>query len=330
MPRRTIVLASVAIAALVTAVFAQSSPFLGKWNITGTGKDAGNVYWLEVKQDGEQLSGMFLNRVGSPVRLAVVKVDGNELIFQGPGRGNQPGGPEYRARLDNGRLVVHTIVTRGRASEPGGTPPAPVERAVEWVGVRPPEWPAADANATHTYASPVVLVDGTSLDAWGVQHADRPMGWRTEDGAITNEKGSNNLVSKEKFMNFRLQAEYKLAAGSNSGIYLRGRYEIQLFDDAAHEGAPRNTDHAAIYGRTPASVNASRPPNEWQSLDIVLVANRVTVTLNGQRVHDNAVIEGVTGGALDNDESSPGPIMVQGDHSRVWIRKLVVTPIAGK
>ena len=328
MLRRAVVFTSAAIAALVTVAFAQANPFLGKWNITGTGKEAGNVYWLEVKQDGEQLTGMFLNRVGSPVRLAVVKAEGNELIFQGTGRGNQPGGPEYRARLDNGRLVVHTIVTRGRATEAGGTPPAPVERAVEWVGVRPPAWPAADANAKHTYGSPVVLVDGSSLDAWGVQHADRPMGWRVEEGAITNEKGSNNLVSKQKFMNFRLQAEYKLSEGSNSGVYLRGRYEIQLFDDAARAPeAPRNTDHAAIYGRTPASVNASKPPNEWQTLDIVLVANRVTITLNGQRVHDNAVIEGVTGGTLDNDESSPGPIMVQGDHSRVWIRKLVVTPI---
>jgi hypothetical protein len=156
------------------------------------------------------------------------------------------------------------------------------------------------------------------------------MGWRAEEGAITNEKGSNNLVSKEKFLNFRLQAEYKLAQGSNSGIYLRGRYEIQVFDDAGREGAPRNTDHAAIYGRTPASVYASKPPDEWQTLDIILVANRVTVTLNGQRVHDNAVIEGVTGGALDNAEASPGPVMVQGDHSRIWIRKLVVTPITDK
>ena len=62
------------------------------------------------------------------------------------------------------------------------------------------------------------------------------------------------------------------------------------------------------------------------------MANRITVTLNGQRVHDNAVLQAITGGALDADEEAPGPIMIQGDHGRVWIRKLVITPItaAGK
>jgi hypothetical protein len=310
-------------AAAVAAGAAQDNPFLGKWNLTGTGPHAGNVYWLEVSQDGDQLNGMFLNRVGSPAQLAVVKVENGELIFQGRGRGNQPGGPEYRARVDNGRLIVRHTPGRGRGADPAAPPPAPIE----WVGVRPPAWPAADANANHAYGTPVVLVDGTSLDAWGVQHANRPMGWRVEDGTITNDKGANNLVSKEKFTNFRLQAEYKLAPGSNSGIYLRGRYEIQLFDDHGRGDAPRNTDHVSIYGRTPPRVNASKPANEWQTLDIVLVSNRVTVTLNGQRVHDNAVIEGITGGALDNDELAPGPIMVQGDHSSVWVRRLVVTPI---
>src|SRR5687767_13688627 len=105
MPNRAIAIAVVAAVALVAGASAQVNPFLGKWNMTGTGQDAGNVYWLEVKQDGDQLTGMFLNRVGSPARLAVVKVENNELIFQGGGRNNQPGGPEYRARLDNGRLL---------------------------------------------------------------------------------------------------------------------------------------------------------------------------------------------------------------------------------
>jgi len=317
------------VAAAAAAGAVQSNPFLGKWNMNGIGADAGSVYWLEIKDDGEGLSGMFLNRVGSPVRLALVKVENNELVFQTANRNNEPTGPEYRARIENGRLVGrHTMTVRGPRNA-DGTRAAPTERIVEWAGVRAPAWPAADANARHSYGTPVVLVDGTSLEAWGVQQANRPMGWRVEDGTITNDKGANNLVSKQTFSDFRLQAEYKLPQGSNGGIYLRGRYEIQLFDDYGREGAPRNTDHVSIYGRTPPRVNASKPPNEWQTVDIVLVANRVTVTLNGQRVHDNAVIEGITGGALDNDELAPGPIMVQGDHSIVWIRKLVVTPMKG-
>ncbi len=194
--------------------------------------------------------------------------------------------------------------------------------------MRPPTWPDVNANGRHTYGEPVVLFDGRSLDAWGVQNAGRPMGWVVADGAMTNEEGANNLVSRQRLTDFRLDAEYRVAEGSNSGIYLRGRYELQILDDFQGTGRP-DLGHMAIYGRTAPSVNASRPAGEWQSMSAVLVGNRVTVTLNGQRVHDNQVIGGITGGALDNDELAAGPLMIQGDHRPVWIRKLVVTPITG-
>jgi len=128
---------------------------------------------------------------------------------------------------------------------------------------------------------------------------------------------ANNLVSKERFLNFKIDAEYKVEAGSNSGIYLRGRYELQILDDYGDATGRPDFAHMAIYGRTPPRVNASKPAGEWQIMEAILVGNRVTVTLNGQRVHDNAIITGVTGGALDNDELAPGPIMVQGDHRSV-------------
>jgi hypothetical protein len=82
-----------------------------------------------------------------------------------------------------------------------------------------------------------------------------------------------------------------------------------------------------IYGWKRADVYAGNPPGEWQILNVVVVGNHITATLNGKRVHDNAVLPAFTGGALDNDELAPGPIMIQGDHSHVGIRKLVVTPI---
>jgi hypothetical protein len=83
----------------------------------------------------------------------------------------------------------------------------------------------------------------------------------------------------------------------------------------------------AIYGRTPPAVNASLPANEWQKMEAIVVGNVVTVTLNGKRVHDNAVIGGITGGMLDANESEPGPIMLQGDHGKIMFRRIVVTPI---
>ena len=83
----------------------------------------------------------------------------------------------------------------------------------------------------------------------------------------------------------------------------------------------------AIYAWTPPLVNASKPPGEWQSLEAILVGNRLSAVLNGQKVHDNAEIQAITGAAIDADELAPGPILVQGDHARVWFRKIIVTPI---
>jgi hypothetical protein len=345
--RTAVLLVSLALVGLGTQVpnaspaNPQAKPFLGAWNINGTGPDAAIVCWLEVTEEAGQLRGMFLNRVGSPAPLGIVRVEGDELIFRS-GTVERPNGPEYHAKIENGKLVGRYTVTqgggRGRANvDPNAPPPPqPTERVVNWVGARLPAWPAGDANAKHTYGAPVVLFDNKSLDMWGVQVQNRPIGWAIVDGAMTNyhdpantdqRAAGNNLVSKEKFLNFKVEAEYKLAAGSNSGIYLRGRYELQLLDDLTDTTTPPILSHMAIYGRTPPLVKASKPVGEWQTMEAIVVSNRVTVTLNGQRVHDNAVILGVTGGMLDNDELAPGPLLIQGDHRAVWIRKLVVTPI---
>ena len=294
------------------------APFLGKWNMTGTGDNAGVVYWLEVKQDAGRLSGRFLNRASSPYDLANIKIENGELSFWGNPREGQQPSPVWRARVVDGRLVgTTTMLRRG-----GEQPPA----VIDWIGVRPPDWPPADANAAHTYGAPVSLFDGKTMDAWGVQHTQRPINWSVENGAMSSApKQGNNLVSKQHFQDFKVEAEYMIEEGSNGGIYLRGRYELQLLDDA---GQPANAQaHMAIYGRTPPSTNASKPAGEWQRMEAVVVANRVTVTLNGQRVHDNAIIEGITGGALDANETAPGPLMLQGDHGRVSFRKVIVTPI---
>ena len=142
---------------------------------------------------------------------------------------------------------------------------------------------------------------------------------------MTNEAKANNLVSKQTFKDFKIQAEYRIETGSNSGIYLRGRYELQVLDDFGK--APESHGHMAIYAWVAPRVNASKPAAEWQVMEAVLVGNKVTVTLNGQKVHDNATIQAITGGALDANETQPGPIMLQGDHGKVWYRKVTVTPI---
>jgi hypothetical protein len=101
---------------------------------------------------------------------------------------------------------------------------------------------------------------------------------------------------------------------------------MQVLDDAGRTD-DREHGHMSIYARTAPAVNASKPSGEWQTAQITIVGNCVSVTLNGQKLHDNARIAGITGGALDARESDPGPIMIQGDHEKVWFRKVTVTPI---
>jgi hypothetical protein len=317
-------MAAAAAFALSADARAQATPFIGSWNLTGTGPDSANVYWLEVKEENGQLTGSFLNRVGNPSALGIVKVENGELIFQA-GRPDQLSGPEYRARLEDGKLVGRHSMRSGGRGRGGAEAPAPTERVVNWIGVRRPEFPATDANAEQKYGTPVALFDGTSMDAFVPQFADRQLFWAVVDGLLANVPPANNLVSKEKFTDFKLEMEYRLASQGNSGVYLRGRYELQLLDDRGQP--PGILGHMSIYGRKAAAVNASLAPYRWQQMTAVLVGNRVTVTLNGQKVQDNSVIEGITGGALDNNELAPGPLMIQGDHSHAAFRKIVVTPI---
>ena len=302
----TALLAMVMVAAVAPSAGAQNNPFLGTWNLTGEPPNGNYVYWLEVKDEGGKLSATFLNRGGSPVPVQEVKVSDGELSFVLPGRGDTR--PTANLRVSGDKLTG-TIGAQG----------------VKVTGERPPQWGACNSSGAHTYGKPVTLFGGKSLDAWGSQHADRPMNWNLEEGAMTNDPKANNLVSKEKFQDFRLEAEYKVSPKGNSGIYLRGRYEMQVLDDAGTE--PESHGHMSIYARKAPAVNASKPAGEWQTAQITLVGNCVTVVLNGKTLHDNTRIPGITGGALDAKETEPGPIMIQGDHEKVWFRKVVLTPI---
>ena len=299
--------AAVLLAVLTMTLSADQNAFLGRWNLTSTG-DNPAPYWLEVKDEGGKLTARFLNRGGHPTPVENVRVEGDELVFTF-GSGNQPQA-EFRGKVAGEKLTG--TLKRG-------------DRTVTLSGGHPAAWPPSNANGSHTYGEPVVLFDGKSLDAFGVQQKDRPMNWSVEEGVMTNGEKAANLVSKDKFKDFKLNAEYKVGPGTNSGIYLRGRYELQVLDDFGKP--PFDRGHMAIYGWKAPAVNASKPQGEWQTMEAIVVGNRVTVTHNGQRVHDNAVLEAITGGALDNDELSPGPLMIQGDHTKVWFRKILVTPI---
>ncbi len=303
---KTVLTVALLAAAIAAPAGAQNNQFVGDWNITGDPPNTGNVYWLQVKEEGGTLSARFLNRGGSPVPVKDVKIADGTLSFLLPG--NSKGTASLR--VEGGKLTG-TI----------GEPPIKV------TGERPPTWAACDANASHAFGKPVVLFDGKSIAAWDVQDKDKPSGWSVEEGAMTNVPKANNLVSKEQFKDFRLDAEYKLSPKGNSGIYLRGRYEMQVLDDAGAAAGDEVHGHMAIYARKAPTKNVSKPAGEWQTAQITIVGNCVTAVLNGQTIHSNAKITGITGGALDAKETEPGPVMIQGDHEKVWFRKVVVTPI---
>ena len=303
----TMGLIGIAALALGGAVRAQNNPFAGAWNITPEAPATG-VYWLEVKDEGGKPAAVFLNRGGSPVPAQDVKISGDELTFTVGGTSqNRP-----------------TVTLRAAGNKITGT-----VGQVKVAGERPPTWGACDANGSQALGKPVALFDGKSLDAWGIQIKDRPIGWAIEEGVMTNQPKANNLVSKEKFRDFRLDAEYKLSEKGNSGIYLRGRYEMQVLDDFGRTD-DREHGHMSIYSAKAPLVNASKKAGEWQTAQVTVVGNCVSATLNGQKIHDNSKLVRITGGALDARESEPGPIMIQGDHEKVWYRKVVVTPIASK
>jgi hypothetical protein len=332
----------VALLAVASAVvFAQQgqNPFVGRWNLRGTGPDTDKVYWLEVTQKGDQLEGRFLNRSAHATPLAWIRVEGKELVFRygrGEGLPESPvveSGPIYRAHLENGKLIGHHVLEpsgRGAAAAPAGgaNPPAPPAKEIRWVGTRQPTWPPSNANGNHSYGKPSVLVGpGVGLDVWTGATAEKSGGWKIENGILSNEPPTFNPISKEKFKDFKLETEFKLEEKQNSGLYLRGRYELQLALGPGNKLTHGRQGFLAIYGWKATDVDAAKPAGEWQSLEAIVVGNRLTATANGKRIHDNAILPAMTGGALDNDELAPGPIMIQGDHSHVSFRRMVVTPI---
>jgi hypothetical protein len=245
--------------------------------------------------------------------VASIQIANGELVFQ-PAAGRRGPSPEHRVRAQGQRLTGSTKAG---------------EQTVEYVGVRPPAWPAADASATHKLGTPVELFDGKSMDAWDLVRPDQP--WAVIDGEMTNSPAGvkpnpgSNLRSKQKFQDYRIRAEYKLDDGAHSGIYFRGRYEMQVLGDI---GKPVDQfSHMAVYGWVAPLVNASKPDNQWQTMEGTIVANKITVTLNGQKVHDNTTLVAITTNAVDPNELEPGPIQLVGNDGKIWYRKVTVTPI---
>ena len=190
---------------------------------------------------------------------------------------------------------------------------------MEWTGKRAP---SLRRSKEPTWAEPISIFNGKDLSGW---KADRNKNqWMVKNGILTNPESGANLITEETFEDFKLEVEFRFPEKGNSGIFLRGRYEVQVEDSKNEE--PGLLDFAGVYGFISANEFVSNGPGEWNKYEITLIGRTLTVIANGKSVITNQVIPGITGGAIDSEEGNPGPIMLQGDHTDVEFRKIILTP----
>jgi hypothetical protein len=292
-----------------TGLTAQNNkqPIIGHWDLT---VDMGNNQtvpsWLEVKLSGvKTLVGYFVSDAGSARPISKVTVDGQKATFSIP--------PQWESG-SNDLLFEGTVENdkiSGTITLPDGQKhPFTGEKAPTLVREKSPVWNI-----------PVKLFNGTNLDGWASQKPNNQ--WVAENGILKSPKSGSNLLSTQKFNDFKLHIEFRYPAGSNSGVYLRGRYELQIVDSRGEE--PSSIYLGGIYGFLTPNENVAKAPGEWQSYDITLVGRRVTVVANGKTVISDAIIPGITGGAIDSKEAEPGPILLQGDHGPIEFRNIAIT-----
>jgi hypothetical protein len=277
---------------------------VGAWDITVHTSQGEACSWLEVERSGASLVGRFVGTVGSARPLSRVEFSQGALRFTMP-RQYEASDLQFEGRLEEDRLT--------------GTVTGYDRNPCVWTARRAP---ALNRERPPRWGKPVALFNGRNLQGWKTQGDESH--WTVREGSLLNTGGGANLVTTDRFEDFKLHAEFRYPAGANSGIYLRGRYEVQIEDD---EG-PRPSRHSigSIYGFFAPCINATRKPGEWQTFDITLVGRVVTVVFNGETVIDRQTIPGITGGALDCDEGSPGPLMLQGDHGSIEFRNITLTP----
>jgi Domain of Unknown Function (DUF1080) len=269
---------------------------LGRWDLTVQGPDGPYPSWLEIRLRKEtELMGGFVGRSGSMRHLAQIEYRDGELSFRVPVQYERnPSDLVFKARLVGDRFEGTTESAEGKP--------------ITWTAVR-----ASDLgrSAPPKWGKPVQLFNGKDLAGWKLRGNGRGSCWSVASGSLSNNIPCVDIITEQKFTDFKLHVEFNIVEKSNSGVYLRGRYEVQIQDDLGK--ANDSLRMGGLYGFLRPSLNASGKPGEWQSFDITLII-------------DNAEIPGITGGALDSDEGAAGPIMLQGDHGKIAFRNIVITP----
>ncbi|MBY0534954.1 MAG: DUF1080 domain-containing protein [Chitinophagaceae bacterium] len=279
----------------------------GRWDISIYASDRVRPSWLEISHSGiKTLVGHFVHDGGSARPISEIFVEGNKFHFSIPPQWENINKPLVMEGVFEGDSLKGTILY-------------PIGEKWEFVAKRAPDLiPAKEP----VWGAPIKLFNGKDLTGW------EPMGknnqWMVEKGVLKSPKSGVNIRSSKTFTDFKLHIEFRYPEESNSGVYLRGRYEVQVNDAKGHE--PNVGELGAIYGFIKPLYQVAKAPGEWQSYDITIVGRIVTVIANGKTVIYKQEIPGITGGAIDSNEGLPGPIMMQGDHGPIEYRNIVITP----
>jgi hypothetical protein len=307
--------------------------YFGRWSLNLPG----GAGWLEVHQEEGYPDASLLWYGGSVLPVDDVYMDGDKLVV------TQVDKVVRKKDIMGTPVRTHTLTKLytfelKSVTEVNGVAVMPKENGgserIKFTGKMIPDLPSQPDMTKISYGKPVELFNGKNLSGWEIMEEGRQNGFQVVDGILVNnpvqKEGEphinyGNLGTKNEFEDFNLKLEVNVPAGSNSGVYLRGLYEVQVSDS---RGLPLDSHNmGAIYSRITPSVAAEKPAGEWQSLDITLYKRHVTVILNGVKIIDNQPLMGVTGGAISADEFKPGPIFLQGDHGTIMYRNIVLTPI---
>ncbi|MGD1081326.1 MAG: DUF1080 domain-containing protein [Candidatus Sulfotelmatobacter sp.] len=283
--------------------------FLGRWDLTLKTPLREYPSWLEITLEDGQLRARMVSRWGHARPLPKIELSNGRITFVSP--------KEEEDRKDDmvfeGKLSGTTLA--GTTTGLDGTP-------WQWTGERAP---SLSRKGAPKWGKPTELFNGRDLSGWRMSDPASTATWKVENGTLVSPGHGPELISDAKFEDFKLHIEFNCTRGSNSGVYLRGRYELQIEDDPEPEGPTMRT--GGVYGFLAPTPEQPRRPGEWQTYDITLVGRVITVAQNGQTIIDKQEIPGITGGALDSHEALPGPIYLQGSEAgHVAFRNITITP----
>lgn len=290
-------------------VAAQDSirPFAGRWDLTLTDAQGSRPSWIDVSEDGGQLKLIFVGLTDHATVMKQAEVHNGELVFVSPkGEEGFPVDTTYTLkRVEDG--LTGTVVNSEKTWTLTGSPA-----------------PALTHDKVAGWGKPISLFNGHDLKGWKLADPSQAS-WKVENGDLISPGHGSDLISIPKFKNFKLHLEFKLGPQSNSGVYLRGRYEVQIENDSVSEPSSHHT--GGVYGYLAPTPEQPRVADKWETFDITLIGRTVTVVQNGITVINHMEIPGITGGALDSHEGLPGPIYLQGsEEGHVTFRNIVITP----